>query len=282
MVRILGFVLLALVLFGLVAVWYGGSHWQAQTQALRSGLKTAPPSLACYDPQELEGLPPPVQRYFRAVLSEGQPLVHSVYIRHTGTFNLSENGDHWRPFTSTQWVTTQPPGFLWDAQIPMLPGVVARVHDAYIQGEGILHAALLGLIPLVHLQDRTETAAGELMRWFAETAWYPTALLPSQGVQWDPVDDSSAWATIRDGDLSLRLLFHFDAEGLIQTVRAEARGRAVGGEVIPTPWEGRWSAYERRQGMLVPTQGEVAWILADGAKPYWRGQITELAYEFNQ
>ncbi|MFQ3613182.1 MAG: DUF6544 family protein [Cyanobacteriota bacterium] len=282
MVRILGLGLLALMLLGLVAVWYGGSRWQAQTQVLRSGLKTASPSLTRYDPQELEGLPPPVQRYFRAVLSEGQPLVHSVYIRHTGTFNLSENGDQWRPFTSTQWVTTQPPGFLWDAQIPMLPGVVARVHDAYIQGEGILHAALLGLIPLVHLQDRTETAAGELMRWFAETAWYPTALLPSQGVQWDPVDDNSARATMWDGDLSLRLLFHFDAEGLIQTVRAEARGRAVGGEVIPTPWEGRWSAYERRQGMLVPTQGEVAWILADGAKPYWRGQITELAYEFNQ
>ncbi|MEN9229534.1 MAG: hypothetical protein Q6L68_01395 [Thermostichus sp. DG02_5_bins_236] len=282
MVRILGLGLLALVLLGLVVVWYGGSRWQAQTQALRSDLKTTPSSPTRYDPQELEGLPLPVQRYFRAVLSEGQPLVHTVQVRHTGTFNLSENGDQWRPFTSTQWVTTHPAGFLWDAQIPILPGVVARVYDAYIQGEGILYGTLFGLIPLVHRQDRIDTAVGELMRWFAEAPWYPTALLPSQGVQWDPIDDNSAWATIRDGNLSLRLLFHFDAEGLIQTVRAEARGRTVKGEIIPTPWEGRWSAYEWRQGMVVPTEGDVAWILADGAKPYWRGQITELAYEFNQ
>ena len=37
-----------------------------------------------------------------------------------------------------------------------------------------------------------EVAQGELMRFFAEAAWYPTALLPSQGVRWQAVDDTSA------------------------------------------------------------------------------------------
>lgn len=39
-----------------------------------------------------------------------------------------------------------------------------------------------------------EVAQGELMRFFAEAAWYPTALLPSQGVRWQAVDDTSARA----------------------------------------------------------------------------------------
>jgi hypothetical protein len=35
--------------------------------------------------------------------------------------------------------------------------------------------------------------------------------------------------------------------------------------------------------MVVPLDGEVAWLLPDeGAKPYWRGYITEIDYEFAQ
>jgi hypothetical protein len=31
--------------------------------------------------------------------------------------------------------------------------------------------------------------------------------------------------------------------------------------------------------MLVPLDGEVAWLLPEGAKPYWRGHITEIDYD---
>jgi hypothetical protein len=38
--------------------------------------------------------------------------------------------------------------------------------------------------------------------------------------------------------------------------------------------------YEERGGMLVPLDGEVAWLLPEGAKPYWRGHIAKIVYEF--
>jgi hypothetical protein len=122
-------------------------------------------------------------------------------------------------------------------------------------------------------------AEGELMRFFAEAAWYPTALLPSQGVSWQGIDERSARATLADGGSRITLTFGFGADGLIETVNAEARGRMVGGKVIPTPWEGRWSNYQPRDGMRVPLSGEVAWLLPEGREPYWRGTVTELAYE---
>jgi hypothetical protein len=50
----------------------------------------------------------------------------------------------------------------------------------------------------------------------------------------------------------------------------------------PTPWRGRFWNYEERGGMRVPLDGEVAWMPPEGAKPYWRGGITETAYEFAQ
>jgi hypothetical protein len=31
--------------------------------------------------------------------------------------------------------------------------------------------------------------------------------------------------------------------------------------------------------MRVPLEAEVAWILPDGPKPYWRGRIVEIVYE---
>jgi hypothetical protein len=214
------------------------------------------------------------------VLEEGQPMVAGVHVRHTGTFNMGESTDQWKPFTSDQMVVTQRPGFDWDGRVAMMPGVPARVHDAYVAGEGILHASMLGLFTVVDMRGTSDVAEGELMRFFAEAAWYPTALLPSQGVRWEAVDDHSAYATLEEGDISITMLFAFNEEGLIDTVRAEARGRAVGDEVVPTPWQGRFWNYEERGGMRVPLDGEVTWLLAEGEKPYWRGHITEISYEF--
>lgn len=123
------------------------------------------------------------------------------------------------------------------------------------------------------------------MRFFAEAAWYPSALLPSQGVQWAGVDENSAKATMTDGATTLTLSFTFDAKGLIESVRADARGRTVGNQIVMRPWEGRWFDYQTRDGMLVPMTGEVAWLLPiqeGGRKPYWRGTINALTYEFSQ
>ena len=78
----------------------------------------------------------------------------------------------------------------------MAPGLNVLVHDAYIAGEEFLQADLLGLVTLADIRDTSEAAQGEQMRFLAEAAWYPTALLPSQGVRWEAIDDLSARATL--------------------------------------------------------------------------------------
>lgn len=261
---------------------YGAQRWRSLTAELNARLEASrrQNSATLYDARELDGLPAPVQRYFRAVLTDGAPIVATAAVTHAGTFNMGETKDQWKPFTSEQRVVTQAPGFVWNGRIAMLPGVPVLVHDAYVAGEGLLRPAIFGLITLVDLQGKGEIARGELMRFFAEAAWYPTALLPSQGVRWEAINDTSARATLTDGPISMTMTFTFGADGLITSVLAESRGRTVAGKVIPTPWEGRWSNYQRQGGMLVPMTGEVAWLLPEGEKPYWRGTITALDFEF--
>lgn len=238
-------VLLALAALYAAAFVYGVAQWKAQTQDLRARLDSArsPVREQTVDFNELEGLPVPVQRYLRTVLTDGRPVVTGATVQHHGTFNMSETAEQWKPFTSEQWVSVHRPGFVWNGRVAVLPGFPARVHDAYVAGEGILHASLLGLVSVADLRGAGDLAEGELMRYFAEAAWYPTALLPSQGVAWEAVDDRSAYGTLRDGDVDITLLFMFDERGLIDTVRAEARGRTVDGQVVPTPWHGRFWNY---------------------------------------
>jgi hypothetical protein len=280
----LGLALALLAVAAIAAAAFGSWRWKSDTGLLRAGLEAAriTPMPSRYSEDELAGLPAPVQRFFRAALKDGQAIVAAASVTHVGSMNMSATAEQWKPFTSKQRVITQRPGFDWDARIMMLPGVPVHVHDAYIAGEGLLRGALFGLVPVVNLAGTPEMARGELLRFFAEMTWYPTALLPSQGVRWEAVDDMSARATLTDGKLAVTLLFRFGESGLIATARAEARDRVTDGKTASAPWQGRFWNYAERGGMRVPLDGEVAWMLPEGAKTYWRGTTTSLNYEFAQ
>jgi hypothetical protein len=269
---------LIIVSFGIAAI-YGSYCWQSDTDRLRAklinGQRTIKPKI--YDQKEIEGLPEPVQRFFRTVLKDGQAIVATVKLSQQGQFNMSETESKWSPFTATQLVTTQRLGFDWDARIQMAPGVNAFVHDTYLLGEGSLHASLLGLFTVAKIPSTPEANQGELLRYFAEALWYPTALLPSQGVRWEAINDTSARATLTDGATTVSAVFQFNAEGTIDTFRTEARYRD---KLTAMPWGGRFWEYSVRNEMLIPLEGEVGWEYPEGTRLYFKGRTTEISYEF--
>ena len=281
MYKVLALVGLLVMALIAAALLYAGSQWDEGTVRLRARLEgtRVPIRPTVYDPSELDSLPAPVQRYLRLVLRPGQRMIAAVHLRHTGTFNMSDTSQRWVPFASSQRVITRRPGFDWDARIRVIPGIAVRVHDAYVGGEGLLHAALLAMFPIVIQRGTPELAEGELMRFLAEAPWYPTALLPSQGVRWEPVDERTAVATLTDRRVTASLVYRFAPNGLIESVRSERRPRLVGAVVLPTPWLGRWSDWQWLNGVRIPTHGEVAWLLPRGPLPYWRGGVTGITYE---
>ena len=149
-----------------IAAIYGGYRWQLDTDNLRAkltnGRQIIKPKI--YDQKEIEGLPAPVQRFFRTVLKDGQAIAKrdlgiasAVKISQQGQFNMSETEAKWRNFTATQLVITQRPGFDWDARIQMAPGMNAFVHDTYLLGEGNLQASLLGLFTVAKMHGTPES-----------------------------------------------------------------------------------------------------------------------------
>jgi hypothetical protein len=276
--RIAGVVLLLAALAAAAALLLADRRWRTRSTRLVEQLASPavgqPPAI--HTLADLDGLPPPVGRYFRAVLRDGQPVVRHVRLEQAGEF-LLQPPDNWQPFTAVQHIG--PSGVVWDARIRMMPGVSVLVRDGFVDGVGSMHASILGLITMVSQEGTAEITAAALLRYLAEAVWCPTALLPSQGVQWASVDDATARATLTVGGTTVSLDYQFGPDSLVQSVYAPGRGRDVAGTSIPTPWQGRWAEWGERGGMRIPLRGEVEWILPDGPQPYWRGRVTTISFD---
>lgn len=230
---------------------------------------------------DFEALPAPVATYFRFALQNGQTRMRTAEIRHEGQFCLN---DKWIPFVSTQHFSARPAGFVWDAEMQMNPLLSVRVRDSYLSGRGAMVAKIWSILSLVNAHDDANLDAGALMRYLAESAWFPTALLPSESLQWTPIDQRRALATLSDsgseGGTTVSLEFRFAPGGEISSVFASARFHSsIQGVARSFPWVGRFWNYERRNGMMIPLEAEVAWQMPEGTAPYYRAKITRFQTE---
>lgn len=275
---LISLVAVAVLIFALLIA--GAARWRRQTGSVRERLRARDPRPASeISPAALEALPPPVRRYFDLTIPAGASAIRWARFEQTGEFLVKPETGGWGPFSASHEIAPGAPGFLWDARIRMAPGVVARVRDSFAGGEGSMRASLFGLLRVVDLRDTPELARGALLRYLAEAVWAPTALLPAAGVRWQPIDETSARATLSAGATTVSLDFRFGADGLVASVFAAARPRESGGRFVPTPWLGRWTRWEERAGFRIPVEGEVAWLLVEGEQVYWRGRIGGADFE---
>ncbi len=276
--RILIGVALVLAATAAIVKFESERRWIRETDdlldALRAGAVQRP--VAAYSESELDGLPAPVARYFRTVLLDGQPMIRRARVVWDGQFNMgTPSSDTWKPFVALQEFVPIAAGFVWDARVAMLPGIPILVRDAFVNGEGSMHGAILGAYTVVRSRGTPAMAAAALQRYLAEAVWLPTALLPSQGVTWTSIDAISARATLASGGTTVSLDVAFGTDGLITSVFSPDRLYDDGkSPPVPRPWRATIVRYGERNGVTVPiefscrmgfTVGAVS-ILARGAR----------------
>lgn len=281
LLKIIVIVVVTLALCSVAAISIGTRRWQAASATVAATLNDHTTTEGeVFNADDLGTLPEPVQRYFSLVLTDGQPIIATARLFQRGDFRMAESDDSWRTFTAEETFSARPPGFLWNARIQMIPGISVHVRDSYVNGVGSMRAAVAGLIGVADLADRPELSDAALQRFLAEAVWLPTALLPSRGVEWTALNDSTARATLSDGSASASLEFHFNRIGEITRVSTPARYREVDGSFEATPWSGRFWAYAEHGGMQIPTAAEVLWHPGGTDMPYWRGTIVSAEYTF--
>jgi len=216
-------------------------------------------------------LPPPVARFARQAGATGR--AQAVELAQRAEMRMAPDKP-WRTITARQAIAIRGPGFVWLAERRRGPFVVLRIVDAYVAGRGFLQARLLGAIPVADFSGPAADRS-ELMRYLAELAWAPDALLSNRALDWRTHADGAieVSAESRGGRAAVRLYFNNDGD--IYEIRADARDSTEGGKVIPRPWVGRFADYQMMGDRRIPTRAEVGYVYDDGYAAYWRGRITD-------
>ena len=240
----------------------------------------SPMGSATVDLQSLGKVPEPVARYFRYALPDGQRKIQLARFHQTGELRSAPDSDQWLRFAATQLISARPRAFLWDAKITLAPGIHIRVRDAYLHGAGSGKVSLLSAMTMGYDRNKPELNSAALYRYLAEAVWYPTALLPESGVQWQAIDEHHALAKLTDSNISVALEFRFNHVGEITGIYTEDRYGKFNGQYEKHPWEGHFNNYQIFDGVKIPTEAEVGWHLPVGWWLFWKGRISDARFEY--
>jgi hypothetical protein len=160
--------------------------------------------------------------------------------------------------------------------VRLAPLLRLRVRDALLDGRGSGAVKLMSFT-VSAAADTPEINSGSLHRYLAEAVWYPTALLPSAALSWTAIDDARALATLTSHGLTESLEFRFADTGEVTGIYTPARWGKFPDGYRQAPWEGHFRDYRDRNGVVVPTEGDVGWYKDGQWHAVWRGSVT--AYE---
>ena len=194
-----------------------------------------------------------------------------VRLTQTGRMKRNLETSAWMAFTARQTFSSRTTAFDWLARFGPFGLVSAR--DALDRGVGRLDVMALGVFPLVRTPRTPALMRGELMRYLAELAWAPTAILLNESLRWRDVGPDTLAVSAGAGEIESEVFLSLDCYGRIADAFAPDRPRSATAPCLPTPWRGRFYDYRQHEGFWIPFVGEVAWEIDGKRDTYWEGRI---------
>ncbi len=225
---------------------------------------------------DIETLPPVVQQWLRKSGVMGKQKITRVELKQKGEM-LTKPGGKWMPFFADQLFTVPAPAFVWEARIDMMPGISIHARDVFENGKGRMLIKPMAVITIADAQGK-ETDQGTLLRYLAETCWFPSAALEPY-IQWENIDDSSAKATMQYGGTSASGVFTFSNTGDIKKFEA-LRYYEQKGDFTLEKWVINCELHEEMNGIRIPVRSTVTWGLKSGDFTWLKLDITEINYSY--
>lgn len=222
-------------------------------------------------------LPSVVQNWLERSNITGKPLTQTVHLQQEGVMRTSPEGN-WMPVSAEQYFTIHPPGFIWIADVKMLPFLHFTGRDLYKDGQGHMLIKVLSLIPVADARG-TETDQGTLLRYLAEICWFPSAAL-SNYIAWEQLDSTSAKATMTYGTVTASGIFTFSKQGDMISFEADRYFDRKEGATLER-WHIGTVETSELGGFRIPTKSQVTWKLEDGDYTWFKLEITDIKYNEN-
>ncbi len=247
--------------------WTRLETWNAENYAKNTGF---------YDPILVSGLPEPAERFFNHAISPGTPLLKSVVLEMEGTFSLGskEQASSW-PMHARQ-ILALPVGFLWSVSLQGFPWMSGS--DA----GGWTRFRMFGVIPVARLgggdPDHRRAAFG---RYVAEAVlWTPAAILPSEFVSWEGLNQNAARVTVRWKDLTQAVDVELGPDGRPTAVHFLRWSNANPESVWRLqPFGGTLTDFRVVQGFRIPFAVEAGnFFGTPNYFPFFKAKILDIEY----
>lgn len=223
---------------------------------------------------DLEGLPPVVQKWLEQSQVVGKERIVAVRLKQQVFMRTKEEGP-WMPADVQQYFKVDDPGFIWQVKVNMAPLIYFTGKDKYEEGRGQMLIKVLSLVKVADARGK-EIDQGAMLRYLAETAWFPSAALSSY-IKWEEVDANSARATITNGGVTASGVFTFNQKGEVVSFVAQRYGD-FNGQYLMKTWVVNMREYKEFAGIRIPSAGEVVWKLETGDYNWYQYQMKDIEY----
>ncbi|MFY9218818.1 MAG: DUF6544 family protein [Tepidanaerobacteraceae bacterium] len=224
--------------------------------------------------EDVERLPKNVQKWLQYSGVIGKKRITAVRLKQKAEMRLAED-KAWMPVQAEQYFTSQEPSFIWKANIKAAPFIHISGRDKYENGKGNMLIKVLSLFTVADSKGK-EIDQGTLLRYLAETIWFPSAAL-NEYLTWEEIDEQNAKATMTYGDITASGVFTFNSEGEVVKFEAERYG-VFDGEIRLETWSIPVRDYKQFEGIKIPTKGNVTWKLDTGDFNWFNFEVTEIEY----
>ena len=237
------------------------------------GLQIQPQPFAPYPAQtpELEtvplpdGLPAPVERYYRAVYGDQVPVIESAVI--SGKAQMRVSGITFPGRFRFTHVAGQGYRHYIEATVFGLP--IMKVNEYYLDGKGRME------LPFGVIEEEPKVdQAGNLGLW-AESLWLPSIYITDPRVRWEPIDDDTALLLVPFGEVEETIIVRFDPQtGMLHFLEAMRYREAADESKIL--WIDEALDWQDINGHPSPTVGTVTWF--DQGTPWAVFTVEEVVY----
>lgn len=229
------------------------------------------------DEEDLSKLPAVVRKWIHRSNVTGKPAYKTVNLNQTGEMMTTPDGK-WMSFRAEQWFTTEKPGFIWQADVSMFPGICMKGRDKFTNGEGNMLIKLLSLFTVVDSKG-DEINQGSLLRYIGELVWFPYAAMNDFYV-WEEIDFVTAKITTTQKNITVSGIFKFSEEGDFLSFETQRYFDREEGATLET-WlvKVNENGYRDFDGIRIPAELSVIWKLKEGDFNWLNLKITDLKYQ---